>query len=113
MSRIYERSAGRTGGVAAPLYEMSLAGTRRVRQAVRRSGRLRSLKPGTPQFTFVMGLVFLFAGLAELVGVVCGAPHSAAHWGWIAVAIWLAGGGVLIALATLQLHRTARVRVPL
>jgi hypothetical protein len=76
---------------------------------VRRSGRLRSLKPGTPQFTFVMGLVFLFAGLAELVGVVYGAPH----WGWIAVAIWLAGGGVLIALATLQLHRTASVRVPL
>jgi hypothetical protein len=80
---------------------------------VRRSGRLRSLKPGTPQFTFVMGLVLLFAGLAELVGVVYGAPHGAAHWGWIAVAIWLAGGGLLIALATLQLHRTARVRVPL
>ena len=74
-----------------------------------RSGRLRSLKPGTPQFTFVMGLVFLFAGLAELVGVVCGAPP----WGWIAVAIWLAGGGALVALATLQLHRTASARVPL
>ena len=56
-----------------------------------------------------MGLVFLFAGLAELVGVVCGAPR----WGWAAVAIWLAGGGVLVALATVQLHRTARARVPL
>ena len=74
-----------------------------------RSGRLRSLKPGTPQFTFVMGLVFLTAGLAELVGVVYGAPH----WGWIAVAIWLAGGGALVALATLQLHRRPTARVPL
>jgi hypothetical protein len=84
---------------------------------VRRSGRLRSLKPGTPQFTFVMGLVFLFAGLAELAGVVCGAPHGAPHGApdgaWIAVAIWLAGGGALVALATLQLHRTASARVPL
>ena len=76
---------------------------------MRRSGRLRSLKPGTPQFTFVMGLVFLGAGLAELVGVVCGAPG----WGWIAVAIWLAGGCVLVALATAQLHRPAGARVPL
>ena len=49
---------------------------------MRRSGRLKSLKPGTPQFTFVMGLVFLLAGLVELIGVVYGAPH----WGWIAVA---------------------------
>jgi hypothetical protein len=84
---------------------------------VRRSGRLRSLKPGTPQFTLVMGLVFVFAGLAELVGVVCGAPHGAphgaAHGGWIAVAIWLAGGGALVGLATMQLHRTASARVPL
>jgi hypothetical protein len=55
-----------------------------------------------------MGLVFLFAGLAELVGVVYGAPH----WGWIAVAIWLAGGGTLVALATLQLHRRPGARVP-
>ena len=76
---------------------------------MRRSGRLRFLKPGTPQFTFVMALVFLFAGLAELVGVVYGAPR----WDWIAVAIWLAGGGALLALATVQLHRTARARVPL
>jgi hypothetical protein len=63
-----------------------------------------------------MGLVFLFAGLAELVGVVAGAPHGAppgtAHEGWVAVAIWLAGGGALIALATRQLHRTASARVP-
>ena len=73
-----------------------------------RSGRLRSLKPGTPQFTFVMGLVFLCAGLAELVGMVYGAPR----WGWIAVAIWLAGGGALVALATIQLHRTASARLP-
>src|ERR1700761_287060 len=62
-------------------------GTRRARQAVRRSGRLRSLKPGTPQFTFVMGLVFLFAGLAELAGVLYGAPaagpHGANHGAWI------------------------------
>ena len=94
MSRIYRRSAGRTDGVAAALYEVDLAGTRRVRLAVRRSGRLRSLKPGTPQFTFVMGLVFLFAGLAELVGVVYGAPHGAPREGWIAVAIWLAGGEI-------------------
>ena len=81
-----------------------------MRQAVRRSGRLRSLKPGTPQFTFVISLVFLFAGLAELVGVVSGAPggapHGAAHWGWVAVAIWLAGGGALVVLATVQLHLT-------
>jgi hypothetical protein len=56
-----------------------------------------------------MGLVFLFAGLAELVGVVCGAPH----WGWIAVAIWLAGGGALVGLATVQLRRTVSARVPL
>ena len=77
--------------------------------AVRRSGRLRSLKPGTPQFTFVMGLVFLGAGLAELVGVVYGAPR----WGWIAVAIWLAGGSALVALATVQLHRAPGARVPL
>ena len=76
---------------------------------MRRSGRLRSLKPGTPQFTFVMGLVFLLAGLVEVVGVVYGAPR----WGWIAVAIWLAGGGALVALATLQLHRRPAVRVPL
>jgi hypothetical protein len=55
-----------------------------------------------------MGLVFLVAGLAELVGVVYGAPH----WGWIAVAIWLAGGGALVALATLQLHRHSTARVP-
>ena len=68
---------------------------------MRRSGRLRSLKPGTPQFTFVMGLVFLAAGLVELIGVVYGAPR----WGLIAVGIWLAGGGALVALATLQLHR--------
>ena len=84
---------------------------------MRRSGRLRSLKPGTPQFTFVISLVFLFAGLAELVGVVWGAPHGAPHGGWIAVAIWLAGGGALVALATMQLHRqlhrTASARVPL
>ena len=84
---------------------------------MRRSGRLRFLKPGTPQFTFVMGLVFLFAGLAELVGVVCGAPHGAAHGaapgGWIAVAIWLAGGGALVGLAIVQLHRTTSARVPL
>ena len=87
---------------------------------MRRSGRLRSLKPGTPQFTFVMGLVFLFAGLAELVGVVAGAPHGvphgaapgAVHGGWVAVAIWLAGGAALIALATRQLHRPARAPVP-
>ena len=76
---------------------------------MRRSGRLRSLKPGTPQFTFVMGLVFLFAGLAELAGVVYGAPR----WGLIAVAIWLAGGGALVARATVQLHHTATTRVPL
>jgi hypothetical protein len=56
-----------------------------------------------------MGLVFLCAGLAELVGVVYGAPR----WGWIAVAIWLAGGGALVALATIQLHRSASARVPL
>jgi hypothetical protein len=56
-----------------------------------------------------MGLVFLLAGLVELIGVVYGAPH----WGWIAVAIWLAGGGTLVALATLQLHRRPTVRVPL
>ncbi len=88
-----------------------------MREAVRRSGRLRSLKPGTPQFTFVMGLVFLFAGLTELIGVVSGAPGGApggappgaAHWGLLAVAIWLAGGGALVALATRQLHRTASV----
>jgi len=63
-----------------------------------------------------MGLVFLLAGLAELVGVVSGAPggapHGAAHWGLVAVAIWLAGGGALVALATRQLHRTASARVP-
>ena len=88
---------------------------------MRRSGRLRSLKPGTPQFTFVMGLVFLFAGLAELAGVLYGAPAGAppgppagaGHGGWIAVAIWLAGGGVLVALATVQLHRSASARVRL
>jgi hypothetical protein len=56
-----------------------------------------------------MGLVLLAAGLVELVGVVYGAPH----WGWIAVAIWLAGGGALVALATLQLHRRPTARVPL
>ena len=76
---------------------------------MRRSGRLKSLKPGTPQFTFVVGLVFLAAGLAELVGVVYGAPH----WGWIAVAIWLSGGGTLVALATVQLHRRPAARAPL
>ena len=63
-----------------------------------------------------MGLVFLVAGLAELVGVVCGAPHGAphgsAHWGWIAVTIWLAGGGALVGLAIVQSHRTASTRVP-
>src|SRR6201995_3464299 len=51
-------------------------GTRRARQAVRRSGRLRSLKPGTPQFTFVMGLVFLFAGLAALAAVLYAPPAA-------------------------------------
>ena len=56
-----------------------------------------------------MGLVFLLAGLAELVGVVYGAPR----WGWVAVGIWLTGGGALVALATLQLHRAASARVPL
>jgi hypothetical protein len=56
-----------------------------------------------------MGLVFLGAGLAELVGVVCGAPR----WSWIAVAIWLGGGSTLVALATAQLHRAPGVRVPL
>jgi len=76
---------------------------------VRRSGRLQTLKPGTPQFTFVMGLVFLAAGLLELIGVVYGAPR----WGWIAVAIWLAGGGALVALATVQLHRRPVARIPL
>ncbi|MBV9793337.1 MAG: hypothetical protein JO016_05290 [Actinobacteria bacterium] len=76
---------------------------------MRRSGRLQTLKPGTPQFTFVMGLVFLAAGLLELIGVVYGAPR----WGWIAVAIWLAGGGALVALATVQLHRRPVARIPL
>ena len=75
---------------------------------MRRSGRLKSLKPGTPQFTFVVGLVFLTAGLAELAGVVYGAPH----WGWIAVAIWLAGGSTLVSLATAQLHRRPAARAP-
>jgi hypothetical protein len=56
-----------------------------------------------------MGLVFLLAGLVELIGVVYGAPH----WGWIAVAIWLAGGGALVGLATLQLHRRPVARIPL
>ena len=64
-----------------------------------------------------MGLVFLFAGLAELVGMICGAPrgapHGAAHWGWIAVTIWLAGGGAPVGLAIVQLHRTTSARVPL
>jgi hypothetical protein len=55
-----------------------------------------------------MGLVFLAAGLVELIGVVYGAPR----WGWIAVAIWLAGGGTLVALATLQLHRRPAARIP-
>ena len=57
-----------------------------------------------------MGLVFLFAGLAELAGVLYGAPAagppSASHGAWIAVAIWLAGGGALVVLATVQLHLT-------
>jgi hypothetical protein len=56
-----------------------------------------------------MGLVFLAAGLLELIGVVYGAPR----WGWIAVAIWLAGGGGLVALATVQLHRRPVARIPL
>jgi hypothetical protein len=56
-----------------------------------------------------MGLVFLAAGLAELIGVVYGAPH----WGLIAVGIWLAGGGILVALATMQLHRRPAARVRL